>query len=141
MSQIDAEVWQRLQIAFRELTSLPYIVFVGDFQQLQPVQGLHQLQRDLEVQAAAGAVKHVQLQQHAAARSADPGMLNFLQHCRTHQPSRNALTEFFADRIWPKDEAEAVTRARRLEAVMGKTFTFLTVTNKGAAALNREWIK
>lgn len=45
-------MWEKLQTAFRELKSLPYIVFVGDFQQLQPVQGLHQLQRDLEAQAA-----------------------------------------------------------------------------------------
>ena len=37
VSQLDAKVWANLQTAFREMRSLPYVVFVGDFQQLQPV--------------------------------------------------------------------------------------------------------
>ena len=141
VSQVDAKVWSRLQIAFREMRSLPYIVFVGDFQQLQPVEGLHQLQRDLEARVAAGEVKQIQLQQHAAARSADPDMLAFLQHCRTRQPSRNTLTNFFDNRIWSKDVERAVQKARALESSTGKIFTFLTVTNRGAAAINQEWVR
>ena len=141
VSQIDAEVWSQLQVAFRELHALPYIVFVGDFQQLQPIHGVHQLQRDLEAQAEAGSVQQIRLQQHAAARSSDPEMLAFLQHCRTRQPSRNTLVNFFEDRVWGKDADQAVRKARLLEQRTGKTFTFLTVTNKGAAGLNRAWIE
>lgn len=141
VSQIDAMVWQQLKVAFRELTALPYVVFVGDFQQLQPVEGFHQLQQDLEEQAAAGAVQHIVLQQHAAARSAVPDMLAFLQHCRARQPSRHTLHAFFSPRIWKRDLATAVAKARALEAQAGKPFTFLTVTNAGAAALNRAWVR
>jgi len=36
---------------------------------------------------------------------------------------------------------QAVRKARLLEESTGKTFTFLTVTNKGAAALNRAWVE
>ena len=141
VSQVDAKVWSRLQTAFREMCSLPYIVFVGDFQQLQPVTGLHQLQRDLDSRVAAGEVERIQLQQHAAARSADPDMLAFLQHCRTRQPPRDTLTHFFDNRIWSKDVGRAVQKARELESRTGKSFTFLTVTNKGAAAINKEWVR
>ena len=141
VSQIDAMVWQQLQVAFRELTALPYVVFVGDFQQLQPVEGFHQLQRDLEEQAAAGAVQHIVLQQHAGARSAQPDMLAFLQHCRTRQPSRHTLGAFFGPRLWQRDLATAVAKARALEERAGKPFTFLTVANAGAAALNRAWVR
>lgn len=141
VSQIDGAVWSKLQTAFRELHALPYIVFAGDFQQLQPICGVHQLQRDLEAQCQAGAVQRVQLQQHAAARSSDPEMLAFLQHCRTRQPSRATLTNFFDDRVWNKDIDQAVRKARNLENTTGKTFTFLTVTNRGAAALNRAWVQ
>lgn len=141
VSQIDGAVWSKLQTAFREMHALPYIVFAGDFQQLQPICGVHQLQRDLEAQCQAGTVQRVQLQQHAAARSSDPEMLAFLQHCRTRQPSRATLTNFFDNRVWNKDVDQAVRKARNLENTTGKTFTFLTVTNKGAAALNRAWVQ
>lgn len=43
VSQVDAEVWQCLQTAFSELSPCPFVVFVGDFQQLQPVHGKHAL--------------------------------------------------------------------------------------------------
>ena len=39
VSQIDAEVWSCLQVAFGELSPCPFVVLVGDFQQLQPVKG------------------------------------------------------------------------------------------------------
>eukprot|EP00971_Amphidinium_carterae_P188753 3746695-Amphidinium_carterae.1 len=48
VSQIDAHVWCQLQTALSELSPCPYVVFAGDFQQLQPVMSKQQLQEDLE---------------------------------------------------------------------------------------------
>ena len=47
VSQIDEKVWRGLQTAINELNPCPFIVFVGDFQQLQPIFGEHALHRDL----------------------------------------------------------------------------------------------
>ena len=136
VSQIDAAVWNCLKIALGELRPLPFIVFVGDFQQLQPTVGRPLLQQNLEQQVRDGTVFAVELRQHEAARSADPVMLDFLQRARVRQPSRDALGRFFAGRIWPSDLNLATAKAKELEASEGGSFTFLTVTNKGAQDIN-----
>ena len=136
VSQIDAAVWNCLKIALGELRPLPFIVFVGDFQQLQPIVGRPLLQQNLEQQVRDGTVFAVELRQHEAARSADPVMLDFLQRARVRQPSRDALGRFFAGRIWPSDLNLATAKAKELEASEGGSFTFLTVTNKGAQDIN-----
>ena len=136
VSQIDEKVWRCLQTAIIELNPCPFIVFVGDFQQLQPIFGEHALHRDLQRQEAAGRLRKVELQQHAAARSTDPDMLNFLVHARVHQPSLRCLKDFFEGRRLNRDLDTAVQKARRLEQETGRQFTFLTVTNKGAQKLN-----
>jgi hypothetical protein len=136
VSQIDAEVWSLLQSAFAELSPSPFVVFVGDFQQLQPVEGEHQLQADLDQQFALGGLERVVLQQHAAARTTDADMLQFLQHVRLRQPSRDCLEDFFDGRILSKDLKRAVATSIEIEQREGKHFTFLTVTNKGAAEIN-----
>ncbi|CAL1165870.1 unnamed protein product [Cladocopium goreaui] len=125
-TQVDTKVWSCMQTAIGELNPCPFIVFVGDPQQLQPIFGEHALQQGLQNQEAAGRLRKVELQQHAAARSTDPYMLNFLAHAR----------EFFAGRRLPRDLDMAVQRALRLERETGRDFTFLTVTNKGAKQLN-----
>ena len=67
VSQIDAAVWQRLQVALGELSPCPFVVVVGDFQQLQPVGGRQQLGEDLEQAVQAGALQHIKLLPHAHA--------------------------------------------------------------------------
>ena len=142
VSQIDTAVWQCLQVALSELSPCPYLVFVGDFQQLQPIFGEHQLRQNLQEQEAAGNLHRVELQQHAAARSTDPQMLEFLAHARVHQPSRNCLEWFFEGRKLSRDLDVAARQAVRVEQQNpGKTFTFLTVTNRGAQALNLARLK
>ena len=136
VSQVDEEVWTCLQTAFGELSPCPFVVFVGDFQQLQPIHGVHALRQDLNRVQAAGGLQQVELQQHAAARSTDPNMLAFLAHARVHQPSRNCLETFFAGRCFSRDLDTAVQQALRLERQTGRAFTFLTVTNRGAQELN-----
>ena len=125
---MDEEVWTCLQTAFGELSPCPFVVFVGHFQQLQPIRGVHALRQDLNrVQAqAAGGLQQVELQQHAAARSTDPNMLAFLAHARIHQPSRNCLETFFAGRCFSRDLDTTVQQVLRLERQTGRAFTFLT---------------
>ena len=141
VSQIDAEVWHCLQTALGELSPVPFVVFVGDFQQLQPVHGEHVLYQDLGRAEAAGQLRRVELQQHEAARSTDPAMLAFLAHARVHQPSRATLEAFFRGRHLSRNLSMAVQTARRIEAETGREFTFLTVTNKGAQAINLERLR
>ena len=136
VSQIDTSTWAKLKIALAELTPTPYVVFVGDFQQLQPVGGISKLQEDLLRQKGKD-VMTIELKHHEAARSTDPEMLAFLEKIRVKQPSREELQDFFRDRMWSSDPEAAVRTARRLEQEKGKPFTFLTVTNAGADKLNR----
>eukprot|EP00439_Symbiodinium_sp_Y106_P039165 s2340_g4.t2 len=137
VSQIDADVWSELKVALGELQPGPVVIFVGDFQQLQPVHGLAQLQLDLEAQVRLGQVDHVVLQPHNMARSVDPEMLSFLHAVRTEQPSRQTLTSFFTGRTWSSDAPSAVRQALEVEQATGRPFTFWTVTNKGAHRFNQ----
>ncbi|CAE7357694.1 pif1 [Symbiodinium sp. CCMP2592] len=136
VSQIEAAVWRKLQTGLGELTPCPFLVFVGDFQQLQPLQGGPALQTDLDRERAEGHILYVKLEQHEAARSVDPTMLAFLEAARVQQPSREELTAFFAGRLWSTNLQAAASRALAVEAETGSNFTFLSVTNRGAAALN-----
>ena len=137
VSQIDAQVWAALQTALSELSPYPFVVFVGDFQQLQPWQGQQTLYLAIEALKANGKLACVELQQHEAARCNDPVMLEFLTECRTTQPSRHRLETFFAGRKVPRAPEKAARIAAEYERHTGDQFTFLTVTNKGAAAFNR----
>ena len=136
VSQIDANVWQQVSTACSELSPCPFVVFVGDFQQLQPIDGDDLLQRGLQEEEAAGGLCRIELQQHNAARSTDPDMLSFLAHARVHQPSRRTLEDFFAGRKLSRNLNRAAAEALRIERETGKSFTFLSVTNKGAEDLN-----
>ncbi|CAE7914985.1 pif1, partial [Symbiodinium necroappetens] len=75
VSQIDAAVWADLKAALGELHPGPLVLFVGDFQQLQPVTGKPQLQIDLDTEVANGTVDRIDLKNHNLARSIDPDML------------------------------------------------------------------
>ena len=67
----------------------------------------------------------------------DPLMLDFLDYIRQHQPSRALLANFFRGKMLHKDSQRAVSAALAIEAATQRQLTFLTVTNMGAAALNR----
>ena len=103
----------------------------GDFQQLQPVQGLPQLHTDL---------KHVNLLQHPVFRCSEPILLELLNHIRVHQPSRREIAEFFGTRRLPDSVQKAVTATMDIEGERQKMMVVLTATNNGAAAFNRQRI-
>ena len=134
VSQIDAQVWADLITALGELNPAPLVLFVGDFQQLQPVHGAPQLQLDLDTQVGEGTVDRIDLKNHNMARTIDPDMLAFLNKIREQQPSRRALQQCFAGRVW--NQSDATANAQAWQDLNEKSFTFLTVTNKAAASLN-----
>ena len=136
VSQIDAHVWEEVRTALDELVPGPFIVFVGDFQQLQPVDGETSLRDALDLHTSRD-LRKIELQQHEFARCRDPEMLDFLLQIRTQQPSRRDLERFFYEGILPKNPELATREALELEAATQRRFTFLTVTNEPAAALNR----
>ena len=61
VSQIDAFVWRKLKTALGELRPCPFVVFVGDFQQLQPLQGGPELQTALERQREDNQILYVKV--------------------------------------------------------------------------------
>ena len=136
VSQIEAAVWRKLKTGLGELSPCPFVCFVGDFQQLQPLQGGPELQAALERERLDNNILYVKLEQHEAARSVDPTMLQFLENARMRQPSREALLAFFQGRMLLTDVDIAARHALAVEAQSGSRFTFLTVTNQGAASLN-----
>ena len=95
VSQIEASVWRKLRTALGELRPCPFLVLVGDFQQLQPLQGGPELETALRRQRQEDHILYVKLEHHEAARSVDPDMLQFLEAARVDQPSRRALRAFF----------------------------------------------
>ena len=136
ISQIDAKVWTEVRTALSELSPGPFVALVGDFQQLQPVEGAPLLQTALHQEVSSGSLKRITLQQHAAARCADPELLDFLNDVRVHQPTRQRINDFFCNRRLEGNLDVAVRQAMAVEAVTNKAFTFLTITNPAAAAIN-----
>ena len=144
VSQLEGEVWQKVRTAITELNPHPFVMLVGDFQQLQAAYGEPILKQTLEPMIAAGTLRHVELQQHPLARSTDSELLDFLERVREHQPEKTDLIAFFGDRRLARgancrddrDVANAVAESVRLERETGKNFTFLTVTNKAAKKIN-----
>lgn len=123
-------------MALYELVPGPFVTFVGDFQQLQPVLGIPLLKNALDHLVNRGSLRRVTLQQHAGARCSDPIMLEFLTHVRIHQPTRQMLDDVFASNRLESDLDVAVRQARAIKEDTGKNFTFLTVTNNAAASIN-----
>ena len=110
---------------------------MGDFQQLQPIDGEALLQEALDRNIESGRLRKIVLEQHATARCTDGKMLDFLNWIRTHQPSRALLVNFFNGRKLSRSLERAVSQSMALERSEKRKFTFLTVTNKGAASLNK----
>lgn len=136
VSQMDADVWRQVRTALAELHPGPFLCFVGDFQQLQPISGDNSLRSVLSNEVTKGVFPHVELKQHNYARSKDEDLLKFLNHVRLRQPTRRCLSDFLGDRLFSKDMGRAVNQVRDWEAEHGTNMTTLTVTNKAAADFN-----
>ena len=98
VSQLEDEVWQKVELAIKELNPHPYVCLVGDFKQLQPAFGEPSLKKQMRVAVGIGAIKHIDLKQHKFARSTDKKLLDFLNFVRGHQPIRQQIEDFFESR-------------------------------------------
>ncbi len=144
ISQLPSDVWHKVRTAIVELNPHPFVMLVGDFQQLQPAFGEPELKDTLEAMVEKGTLRHIELQQHPFARSNDPVLLDFLAKIREEQPSKDGIHEFFGSRRLAagkncrksEDIGSAVAASMQIERATGKSFTFLTVTNKGAQTVN-----
>ena len=144
VSQLQSDVWRKVRTAIVELNPHPFVMLVGDFQQLQPAFGEAELKNTIDIMLEQGQLRHIELELHAMARSTDPTLLDFLHEIRQEQPSKSRIAEFFsgrrlaADKNCKKDHhiAEAVQDSIDIEKRNGVPFTFLTVTNQGAKIIN-----
>ena len=114
-------------LLFRELLGTRRLL-CADFAQLRPIadcQIMLRLCKDMQT---------VELQ--TLYRTKDPAKLHFLSHVRREQPSRSMLESFWKGRVFAGTLREAVATGVRVGEHLGKTFTWLCVTNKGAERVN-----
>ena len=71
----------------------------------------------------------------------DPKLRNFLTAIRSEQPSRDCLEEFFRGRRLPRDLHDAVLESMNIARQRDQHFVWLTVTNKGAEAINEAAVR
>ena len=146
-SQYEDRVWTCIRTALAELSPGPFVVIFGDWQQLQPVGSGCLLKNALDKQVAAGAIKHIDIKAHEAARCQDPEMHQFLCHARCHQPKKGVVEDFFRGRFLPKDVNGAARASKEIEEAVAARrgspceFTLLPTTNQGAAALNQARVR
>ena len=129
-SQIDDDMARKLVYALDSLPQKPFISVAADYRQLQPVGksgAMHRWCRDLHT-----------ITLRTIHRTKDMELLAFLGLCRTKQPSRKQLYDFFRGRrCRPGRLLHAVRAGRRLAEETGKPFMWLCVTNAGADHINR----
>ena len=129
-SQIDDDMARKLVYALECLPQKPFIGVAADYRQLQPV-------------GKSGAMHRWCLGLHTITlrtihRTKDMELLTFLGLCRTKQPSRMQLYDFFQGRRYRSGRLlHAVRAGMRLAEETGKAFMWLCVTNAGADHINR----
>ena len=127
-SQYDDLEWSRFFTSVKELPHSPFCCIVADFQQLQPISG-GQLCRQFCEKMQSVVLDTVY-------RSADEDHLLFLNRIRKQQPDRTTLQDYFADRHWHHQSMEeCVALGMSMAAEKQQPFTWLTITNEGAAAV------
>ena len=125
-SQYEDQEWERFFACVKEQPHQPYVVTTADFQQLQPIVsgGLCRQFCDKMQTVVLDTVY----------RSSDEEHLLFLNRIRFKQPERSTLTEYFGDRHWRHESLRSCVAAGMQRAAVHKEpFTWLTVTNRGAA--------
>ena len=115
-----------------ELPQRPVLLLSGDFSQLGPMAGQRAI---IDWLCDDTYFAHETLT--GCFRTSDPTLRDFLKAIRSEQPSRECLEDFFAGRRLSLDLEVAVEQSMNIAADRGKHFVWLTVTNKGADAINR----
>ena len=127
-SQVTDGIWLRFYMTVKEMAQKPFVCVAGDFRQLQAVGGRNLVQR------CCASFNSIYLD--VPYRSEDPPHLGFLHAVRTAQPPKVVLRAYFAGRNWLGSLRSAVAAGMSIGAQFGSPFVWLSVTNKGAAAVN-----
>ena len=127
-SQIDDDIVRLVFMAIQELPQNPYVVIAADFAQLNPIAG-GTVMRKL-------CASFPQIVMRTVYRTTDTKLLDFLGLVRRSQPRKAIIESFFAGRHLSGTLREAVAHGLRLSRDTGEVFSWLCVTNKGAAAVN-----
>ena len=135
-SQYEDQEWDRFFKSVKEQPHSPYVVTVADFKQLQPVVSGKDGKGSL-CQKFCEKMQKVELK--TVYRTADEQHLVFLNRIRETQPDKAMLHEYFASRHWRHRFLEDCVRIgmQLEEDAGGHPFTWLTVTNAGAAEVSQ----
>jgi len=106
----------------------PFVCIAADMAQLRPVGSGSGVERALR------SMQKIELT--TIYRSTDPDHLVFLNKVRDTQPDRKTLRKYFEGRHWQGGMKEAVLAGLKKQAAEKTVFTWLTVSNKGAAKVN-----
>ena len=130
-SQVDDRVSQLFYIGYTELPQKPVLVLSADYQQLRQV-GHSDGKSCLERLSDIGRPFHLLCNY----RTQDEDLKAFLKWIRTNQPDKDAVREFFQDRLLDGDLGRAVLWALQEGLRRGYRFTWLCVTHKGVRRVN-----
>ena len=134
-SQLDNDVARKLKYAIDELPQDPFVALAADYYQLQPV-GSGGAMRSICQRLPTITLKTIH-------RTKDRELLDFLRCCRTKQPRRSELFDFFLDRRFRGRHSNmkllmrAVDYGVKLEGTSSHPFVWLCVTNSGADLINQ----
>ena len=128
-SQIEDYVTEFLYLAIQELPQKPFVAIAADFFQLNPIQG------GGTMRVLCSKIRQVELR--TIYRTTDVALLDFLATIRLQQPAKAMVAEFFSGRHLTGSLPEAVAYGLALGRQRGQTFSWLCVTNAGAAKVNR----
>ena len=119
----------RLHNGFKELPQRPTVFFAADFQQLNPIGSSAAMRAFITIMTTINL--------HTIHRTNDDRLLSFLRKVRVKQPEKSVIREFFDGRTWDTMPLEkAVPIGMAMSERMEQPFSWLTVTNKGAEAVN-----
>ena len=128
-SQVEDPIARLLVQGIQELPQAPMVAIAADFNQLNPIQGGGVMRIYCSMQRS--------VVMRTIYRTSDPKLLEFLSVVRSTQPPKATIASFFAGRHLSGTLRDAVAFGLRLSEARGCTFSWLCVTNKGAAAVNK----
>ena len=128
-SQFDNDLAEKLDYALDSLPQRPFIGAAADWQQVQPVHSNGFMRHWCDLQTT--------IKLRTIHRTDDNELLDFLRLCRTGQPERATLFQFFRGRRFRKSLADAVAYGSERAVATGRPFMWLCVTNAGVEHINR----
>ena len=129
-SQIDDAIFARVIMILQELPQKPFMAIGADWQQLSPIKAAA-----CRMRAYCRCLPTITLR--TIFRTEDPEHLRFLSTIRLKQPFKTEVIDYFRGRHWDCTLKNAVAIGMEKERTTGHPFSWLCVTNAGAAEVVR----